>query len=225
MRTTKPISTISFNSKGWLLLKLRELQKAKILSFWAFIEHKPEDDEGGKKTHYHVYCEPSKMLQTDDLREELKEPDPENPVKPKGCLKFESSKFDHWYLYALHDRRYLATKGQSRRFHYQHDDFIASNDDDLLFMAKSIDVLSLSPFADMEDAIKHGITWPEYFRRGTVPLPQVALFEKAWGLLSYDITDRANRSGHAMELNDDEIAVIDENTGEVILSGIKIDDE
>lgn len=222
MRTTKPISTISFNTKEYLVQKLRELTKAKRLSFWAVIEHKPEDDEGGKKTHYHVYAEPSKMLQTDDLREELREFDPEKPDKPKGCLSWNGSKFDAWYLYALHDKRYLASKGQSRRYHYAHDDFITSDDDDLLCKSRSIDMLSLSPYADILDAQAHGVSWNEYFRRGTVPLPQIALYERAWFALLQEGTDRNGKEGHANDLAPDPVPdpdthgrIVDKQTGEM----------
>ena len=207
MRTTKPTATISFNTPDFLKLKLNELQKAGRLSFWAFLVHKPEDDEGGKKEHCHVYVEPSKMLQTDDLKAEFKEYDPEHPDKPKGCISFNSSKFDPWYLYALHDKRYLASKGQSRRYHYEHDDILTSDDDDLIFKARSIDMVGLSPYADMEDAQRQGFSWPEYFSRGTVPLPQVALFERAWYLLMQVLTERADHEGHSMD--------IDPETGEV----------
>lgn len=208
MRTTKPISTISFNTPGFLELKLNELLKAGRLSFWAFILHKSEDDEGGKKNHFHVYVEPSKMLQTDDLRSELKEFDPLNPNKPLGCISWNSSKFDHWYLYVLHDTRYLASKGQSRRFHYKHENIITSDSDDLLFKAKSIDLVSLSPYADMEDAQKNGITWAEYFSRGTIPLPQISMFEKAWNLLLQRGTYRVDSVNHVMD--------VDIDTGEVL---------
>jgi hypothetical protein len=188
---------------------LTELQKAGRISFWAFITHKPEDDEGGKKEHSHVYVEPSKMLQTDDLKEALKEFDPTNPTKPLGCISWLSSKFDPWYLYALHDKRYLASKSQSRRFHYSSDDFRSSDDDELLFKVKSIDMISLSPYADMEDAISQGLTFSEYFSRGTVPLAQVVLFQRAWDLLIQTHTDRNGRQGHVN-------AVFDVDTGELI---------
>lgn len=206
MRTTKPISTISFNTRNFLELKLNELLKCGRVSFWAFIVHKPEDDECGKKVHAHVYIEPSKMLQTDDLKAELKEFDPSCPDKPLGCLTFKSSKFDPWYMYALHDKRYLASKGQSRKFHYSHSDIVSSDYDDLLFKARTIDMIGLSPYADMEDAILQGVTWAQYFARGTVPLPQVRLFEAAWALLCENVTFRDGREGHPMEL--------DESTGE-----------
>lgn len=208
MRTTKPISTIAFNSTAFLEVKLNELINAGRISFWAFIEHKPEDDEAGKKYHCHVYIEPSKMLQTDDIRAELKEFDPEHPDKPRGCITFKSSKFDPWYLYALHDKRYLASKGQSRRFHYAHDEIRSSDPDDLLCKARSIDMVSLSPYADMEDAQAHGFTFAEYFARGTIPLQQVALYQRSWELLMQVKTDRADREGHPMD--------VDPDTGEVI---------
>lgn len=213
MRTTKPISTISFNSPDYLELKLNELVTAGRISFWAFISHKPEDDEGGKKVHAHVYVEPSKMLQTDDLKAHLSEYDPKEPTKPRGCLPWKSSKFDPWYLYGLHDKRYLASKGQARRYHYTHDDIRSSDPDNLLFLARSIDLTSLSPYADMEDAQKRGISWAEYFARGTVPLPQVKLFEAAWYTLLEARTERANREPHPMDLGDG--VVIDTDSGEV----------
>ena len=195
MRTTKPISTISYNSPLFLTLKLEELRKAKIITWWAYIYHIAEDDEQGKKDHIHLYVEPAKMLQTEDLREELREPDPDND-KPLGCLSWESSKFDHWYMYSLHDKRYLASKGQSRRYSYRHDEIVTNDDDELLHRARRIDHLSLSPYGDMLDAIEHGFTWPEYFARGTVPLPQLNAFEKAWFLLAAQRTERNGRSGH-----------------------------
>lgn len=206
MRTTKPIATISFNTPSYLKLKLNELQKAGRISFWAYVVHKPEDDEGGKKEHCHVYVEPSKMLQTDDLKDELIEPDPTHPEgKPRGCISWNSSKFDPWYLYALHDKRYLASKGQSRRFHYVHDDIVTSDEDDLRFKARSIDMLSLSPYADMEDAIKQGVTWPEYFARGTVPLQQIGNFERAWYFLFDNVTERSGKPNHPMDVDLDVI--------------------
>ena len=212
MRTTKPIATISFNTPHFLRLKLEELTKGGKISFWAYICHKPEDDEGGKKEHIHLYIEPSKMIQTDDLRLALVEFTPERPDKPLGTISFNSSKFDHWYLYALHDRRYLASKGQSRKYHYTHDEIVTSDADDLLYKARSIDMMSLSPYADMEDAISHGITFEEYFGRGTIPIQQLALFERAWHFLVDIHTNRGGREGHPNDIDEVEV---DEN-GEVI---------
>lgn len=195
VRTTKPISTISFNTVSYLKLKLDEMTRNHILSFWCFISHKPEDDEAGLKEHIHLYVEPSRLLQTDDLRTEFLEPDPEKD-KPRGCLVFRSSKFDDWYLYALHRREYLASKGQARKFHYKHEDIVSSDSDDLLFKAKSIDMLSVSPYAAMAEAQSLGMTWSEFFSQGLVPLPQVRQFEYAWNLMLENATERNGRKGH-----------------------------
>lgn len=207
MKTSRAISTISFNSVGFLKLKLNELVRAKKISFWFFVPHKAEDDEGGKKDHNHLYIFPSKMLFTDDLKEEFKEYDPKHPEKPLGCISFKFSKFEDAYLYFIHDKRYLAMKGQSRKFHYTHDDCISSDDDDLLAQVRSIDMLSLSPYADIQNAQQQGITFAEYFRRGTIPLQQVMLYQRAWDLLSSNSTYRNGNENHPMD--------VDEETGEV----------
>lgn len=196
MRTAKSISTISFNTPDFLKLKLRELTSAGRISFWSFIVHNAEDDEGGKKEHIHLFIEPSKMLQTDDLKQDFAEFDFDKPDKPKTCISFVSSKFNHWYLYSLHDRRYLASKGQSRKFHYVIDDFVSSSYDELLYRVRSIDLLSLSPYADIEDAIDHGLTFQEYFARGTIPIQQIKLYEIAWNLMQSDLLNRNGRKGH-----------------------------
>lgn len=214
VRTTKPISTISFNTSDFLAGKLNELLNAKRISFWAFVTHKPEDDEAGKKVHHHVYIQPSKMLQTDDLREELKEYDPANPDKPLGCLMFVSSKFDSWYMYGLHDKRYLASKGQSRKFHYSEQDFVSSNPDDLLFNVRNIDMFYLSPYADMESAIDNGITFDQFFARGTIPIAQVRNFRDAWYLLVNSKTVRNDNISH--DNLDENNNLVDAETGEII---------
>lgn len=215
VRTTKPISTISFNTASYLKLKLDEMTRSHILSFWCFISHKPEDDEAGLKEHFHLYVEPSKLLQTDDLRTALLEPDLENE-KPRGCLMFRSSKFDDWYLYALHKREYLASKGQSRKFHYEHKDIVTSDADDLLFKAKSIDMFSVTPYASMVEAQSLGMTWNEYFAQGLVPIQQVRQFEYAWYTLFENKTERNGRKGHID-------VVANPDTGEVIGTLQKVD--
>lgn len=196
MRTTKPISTISYNTAEYLYLKLSELKANKIISFFAFIQHKAESDEGGKKDHIHLFIEPAKMLQTEDLRQEFLEPNGEDPTKPLGCIAFHSSKFDDWCLYSLHDSRYLAMKGQAREYHYFYDEILSSDADDLNYRYRSIDLLSLSVYADMQDAINQGVTMHEYFARGVVPMANVRNFTLAWELLKANKVERNGRAGH-----------------------------
>ena len=103
-------------------------------------------------------------------------------------------------------------KGQTRRFHYTHDEFKTSDSDDLTYRAKSIDLLALSPYYDMQDAIKQGLSWAQYFARGTVPLPLIKQFQTAWFTLADpdrdpDATYRNGREGHPN---------FDESTGEIL---------
>lgn len=210
MRTTKAISTISFNTPAFLELKLEELTKAKRISFWAYILHQPEDDEGGRKQHMHVFAVPSKMIQTDDLKEELKEFDPEHPDKPRGCISWNISKFDPWYMYILHDRKYLASKGQSRKYQYYPDEVITSDPDELLVRVRSIDLLALSPYMDMENALNEGLSWDQFFARGTIPITLVNQYEKAWHLLTLSKAYRGKHANHPMDTEEEELPYEDE---------------
>ena len=82
----------------FLIETLNRLTRNRILTFWAIIEHKGEDDEGGKKDHFHLYAEPSKSVQTDDIRASFIEPIPNE--KPLACLPFRTtSNFGEWYKY------------------------------------------------------------------------------------------------------------------------------
>lgn len=181
MNTSKPISTISYNSADFLRARLTDYKQAGILSFWAAVPHLGEDDEAGKKEHFHVYAEPSKRFQTDSLN--FIEPDPLNPDKPFRCICWRSSQFADWYLYCLHDMAYLAQKGLVKKYHYKHDDVISSDSDDLLFLARSIDRLALSPWYAMLDALEHGYTWAEYVRRGSIPIQLIRQYEIGWNTL------------------------------------------
>lgn len=196
MRTTKPIATISFNSPEYLRLKLNELKKAKIIALWHFIEHLPEDDEAGKKKHIHLYVEPAKLLQTEELNEHFIEFDATMPTKPKRCLPFRSSKFADWYMYSLHDSAYLASKGQSRRYKYEHSDFITSDDDELYRASKMIDRRALSPWLDLCEAVENGLAFVEYFQNSGQPIQQINAFSNAYHMLCESGTYRANRRTH-----------------------------
>lgn len=208
MKTGKPISTISFNTPQFLKLLLDDLVSEKIITFYFFVPHKAEADEGGRKDHIHLWVLPSKMLQTDDLRAHFKEFDPEKPDKPRGCLPFESSVFDHAYLYFTHDKRYLASKGQSRQYHYTFDDCVTNDIDYLHYLYKKIDTFALSPYADILEAQSNGLTFAEFFRRGTIPLQQLVSFQKAWDLILCAELERNGKKNHPMDINKD--------TGEVI---------
>lgn len=200
MKTRLPFSTISFNTPAFLAEKLNELRRAKILSEWFYITHKPEDDEAGKREHQHVYMIPSKQVQTDDIRAELKEYDPANPEKPRGTLIFKSSKFGNWYLYAIHDPDYLASKGETRRYHYRYEDIVASDPDVLRELVYEIDVVAeLGQFKGMQDAKKRGLSFQQYFNQGKIPPQQIRAMQTAWEMIMVNETNRGKHLAHAVQ--------------------------
>lgn len=122
MRTSKPISTISYNTKSFLKMKLDELVSSHKISDYMFIVHTAEEDE--LKDHIHLFIQPNTLLDTMDLQDHFKELDPKNPDKPFGCINFQYSERDDWILYCEHNPVYLQMKGQSREFIYSKEDFV-----------------------------------------------------------------------------------------------------
>lgn len=222
MRTRKPISTISYNTRPFLELKLGELllftkrkkdelaedsdldsKKTRKADFWCFICHKPEDDEAGNKPHIHLYIEPTNQLETSSLQASMDEPDlRHSQLKPLKCLAFRSSKFDDWCLYSLHDKAYLASKGQSRKYHYDYSDLVASDPDELLYRYRMIDRSKLLPFQNMLDLQSQGVSFGEFIKYGRVPVPQINAWRSAWYELSGDDLNRNGRITHTP--NEDE---------------------
>lgn len=217
MNTRKPISTVSFNSRPFLLNKLNELTKAGILEFWACVFHKAEpdeiDDESGHKDHAHVYMMPAKQVQTVDLRNEFKEPDPSNKEgKPLGCLVIVSSKFDDWYLYGLHNPYYLASKGQSRVYEYQPEDVLSSNEDDLNYFVNQIDYNAINPYMTIAQYTENGKSFTDMMLGENIPIRDLRNWENAFQLLANRRLLRGDRTGHANSAYDDE-------AGEVLEGG------
>ncbi len=197
MKTRLPISTISYNSPEFLKIKLQELTAARIISEWNFIQHEPEDDEGGKRLHIHLWLIPAKTVQTEDLIAEMLEPDPEKPDKPRKCLPFRVSKnFGDWYLYGIHDRAYLAMKAESRRYHYTIEDMATSDEDQLNCRVHEIDMFEKSSWKMLEAFMKEGLTFAEVFQRGAVPVQQFAQYRAAYEYMVTSRTDRNGRKGH-----------------------------
>lgn len=106
MATSKPISTISYNTEPFLKEKLDTWVNSHIIQAYQYICHKGED---GDKDHIHLRIEPNKVLDPMVLMEELREFVKGND-KPLGCRPFRPSKEEDWILYAVHDKQYLNIK-------------------------------------------------------------------------------------------------------------------
>lgn len=220
MKTIKPTSTISYNSFGFLKGTLERLTKNGIIKFWAFIEHLPEEDEN--KAHYHVYIEPADRLDTNWLKTQFLETDPNNPEKPLGCMPFDPSKFTDWYWYGLHDVAYLASKGQSRKMHYSSESVISS-DGEYLAEKVRLNPCPASDIYKVMELAKKGYKPVEIAVAMNVSMSRLAFFMAGLEMLSKSVkelneTYRAGRLNHEPTpfLLVGQKPKVDEDTGEVL---------
>lgn len=135
MKTTKIISTISYNTESFLIEKLEKDIENEIIDFYIFIKHKGELNEATgeqEKDHIHLFIRPSSSIDKIAYRKTFQELDLTKPTeKPLGVQPFQPTKFYDWYWYGLHDKEYLMIKHLRRQYHYKHSDMI-TNDKDFL---------------------------------------------------------------------------------------------
>lgn len=169
MRTSKPISTISYNSPNFIKSKIEYWKSIGLIEFGMWIFHKAEQDE--KKDHCHVFLKPAKLIQTMDLENDSIEIDPNNLDKPFKMVSFRVSKESDWLLYSIHDKAYLLEKGLSRSYHYSFDDVITTCSDTL------IDIIS--HLADERkgrleyriiECVQMGMSWTQIVKSGIIPI-------------------------------------------------------
>lgn len=188
-------------------IKLNDLINRRKIAFYGFIEHLPEEDE--KKAHKHLYIVPNGQINTDEVVDYLLELDPKNPEKPLGCIPFHSSKFTDWYLYSVHDKDYLASKGQSRKYSYRKDEVQVSDSDYFNEEIHRMDLSKLSKIKVLREAVENNIPFEHLLMTGQIPIQQVYAFRQ-----SYDLIDnykaRTQRNGR------DTHQKIDPDTGELI---------
>lgn len=197
MRTVKPISTISYNTDEFLIHNLNQLIRERVIVFWAFINHFPEEDE--RKGHKHVWLLPSGLVDTFSLQDRLQEPDIMNPDKPPlGCMEFQSSKFVHWYLYVLHDRDYLASIRQSRKYHYERREVLVSDEDTFSRFIHQSDFSRIKAFSEFRDDVLNGCSFRDLVKNGFVPVQQIFQYRGVYNVLLHNdiyYDDRTNRNG------------------------------
>lgn len=198
MKTTKPISTISYNSLPFLIHKLDDLVKTEILSFWCVIEHQAEEDE--KKDHCHVYMEPAKPVETTWLKKQFIELDNEHPETPLGVLPINKSKFVDWYWYGLHDKAYLASKNQSRKHHYDPSQMLTSDPECLAEYVRQ----NPNPKAELlkvMEMIMQGYSALQIAIQMNVPTRNLAYFMQGIQTLfehRLEVTDRNGQPSHEL---------------------------
>lgn len=206
MKTTKPFSTISYNTAEFLKQRLDELIQKRHISFYAFVEHYAEEDE--KKNHKHLLIIPNGQVQTDAITDLLQELDITNPLKPLGVMPWHSSKWGDWYSYACHDSGYLASKGQTRAHHYQESDFVCSDEDYMHELVTTIDRTKYAKTQDFVRKVKEGASFLEMLQNGQIPAPQFNQWLQMYQYINGGLAFRNGRATHTPKVNED--------TGELI---------
>lgn len=207
MKTTKPIATITYNSVAYLYGVLKRLEKDEILTFWCFIQHEAEEDEN--KAHIHLYMEPNKQVDLLWLRKQFLEPDPKHPKQPLGALPIHTSKWVDWYWYGLHDRAYLASKGQTRKYHYD-EACMVNNDPDYFAELVRTNPNPKAEILRVAELMSQGYNPLQIATMMNVPLRNLAYFVSGLQILAGhvpELTDRNGREGH--EENDEDILAPD----------------
>lgn len=191
MKTSKPFACITYNTNKYLDMKLKDFVDNHLISFYAYINHKGEkeiDISTGEvkvdKDHTHLYIVPNRSIDTMDLMSSMLEIDKKHPKLPLKPLAFAPSKWDDWYLYNLHDEDYLATKFETKEFHYTNSDFHVSDVQEFEYMA--FNVFHTSEYTRQRRLIeymKNGGSMGNLCRRGAISPHQAfsyTMFEKLW---------------------------------------------
>ena len=174
-KSSKPLSSISYNTPRWLTNRLNELTKAGKIDFWCWILHHGEElDDGSKeKDHIHVYIVPGEAIDKRQLRNEFIEFQKSKKKLPLGFMPMQNSNWQDWYLYGLHDKEYLDSKGQRRIYHYTDKDMQRSDDTFYWDQVHRIDRSKINPLGQVISAARSGISFEEFVTRFPLSLLQV----------------------------------------------------
>lgn len=175
--TKKPLSTISFNTGDYLDAQLQRLYQNNILAMYIYIKHYPEKDT--TKEHYHVYIQPYKTVNPQEIRSFFVEPQTDG-VPPLGCLPFVPAKLYDWLLYACHDIAYLTSKGLTRINHYPITDIVSSEPYYCIeqFWRDAHEQQSQNRIAIILDMLCRGDSYGDILSSGLIPPNQVIFYDK-----------------------------------------------
>lgn len=205
MITKKPFATISYNSQKYLTFVLDTMIEERLIEFYLFINHYPEEDE--KKQHIHLFVIPAGKIDTEIFRERLIELTPNNDL-PLRSLPCVSSKFADWYLYALHDKDYLMTKLESRKYHYNKEAFVYSDEEYFTQYLHTTDFSKYKRLARFKEMVLSGVPFDLLVANGFIPPQLVYQYSRTYDsilnsknldidtILTGEITDRGDRDGH-----------------------------
>lgn len=180
--TKKPISTISFNSSSFLDVRLSDMVSSGSLQSYIYIKHFAEKDT--TKDHHHLILIPNRPIDPQSVRRQLHEPSLDRGKPDLGCLPFQASKIEDWFLYALHYPPYLLKKGLVRVNTYSIDDFRTNESVDFLadIFSRAFEGLTDSRISMFLDRMKRGESFGSILASGLVPANQIVFYDKLYRL-------------------------------------------
>ena len=201
MKTSKPFSTISYNSVDFLKYRLDLLVNSGKISFYAFIKHFGEFDpqrNEREKDHIHLFIEPNGTVDTDDILAYFVEIDQSNPTKPFRCLPSHKSKFGDWYLYSIHDKAYLASKFETREYSYQLSDIVTSSSELLDYYRHTIDYSKTRIQNIIIEAATNGVPFSQLVFQGLIPMQLIYAAQRTYDLITQfnSVCYRDKKTGH-----------------------------
>lgn len=194
MATSKPISTISYNSTPFLIERLDELVCSGAVAAWFFIKHYGEmgEDEACGKEHIHLLLVPNRCVDMMKVAATFIEFDPASPGKPLKCLPFRPSKLTDWFLYAVHDPDYLQSHCMEREYVYDVAD-IKTNDTDYLnqMWVEARQSLRSNPVYRMKQAVNSGVSFRSMVNSGAFSIQQIRNAELFYSYLNSSDAEEA----------------------------------
>lgn len=190
MATSKPISSISYNTELYLVTKLSNLVQSGIISFWAYIRHNGEEktqDEAAGKDHLHLLMIPNKCVDLVAIGKQFNEFYPTDPQRPLRCMPFRTSKTEDWMLYAIHDPDYLAFHGMEKTYVYDVVDFVTSDEDYLhQLWVEAKQSLANNPAIKLRRKARDGVSFTHLVQSGTISIQQIRNAELYYSYLAQD---------------------------------------
>lgn len=215
MKTSKPISTISYNTEKFLKAKLDYLVRSGEVAFWYYIKHHGEYDKETNiqdKDHIHVYLEFADRVDTIKLGEMFLEyENGDLNSKPLKCMPFRVSKSYDALLYNIHHAQYLLQKFEQKEFAYTIDDIVSSDRDylnQIYSEAMHSDIFKRDRMMKLMDS---GVSVAEMCYHGLVNINQayqMMIFEQLYKRGKYSI-DKAIEENRLLDLENPFENVVD----------------
>lgn len=179
MKTKRLVSTIGYNSEGFLKATLDRLVNAGVIDWAHYVWHTAEADEN--KDHWHIVVCPARSVDTRALSREFEEVDITKPGKPLGVLPWRyTSKLDTWLLYGIHDASYLASEGQFRKYHYDRSAVKSTCPELLAEQWREINLAKYGLGQQLAQLAERRVPWESVIASGLIPPPQWTFWREVY---------------------------------------------